>query len=201
VTDRSNECLVIKVGSPFDGESMDSGPADSDAILLLLWRSRGLSAATGDVCPDRRTGRGHLTPRATVRQECDEHINDRSSIRARPWLGRQFRGRRAAAPALWSPRGPTRMLDHFAAIDSSPMPRCISVFATTVRRANRPLPTATARKRSMMIRPRIRVRARSSGLGRGRALLSARPGPHFATMKSILIDRHGREYGTLGPSL
>jgi hypothetical protein len=52
VTDRSRECLVIKVGSPIDGESMDSGPPDSGAIrLLLLRRSHGLSAAAGDVCP------------------------------------------------------------------------------------------------------------------------------------------------------
>jgi hypothetical protein len=49
---------------------------------------------------DRRSGRGHFTPRGTVRQECDGHINDLSAIRARPRLRRPRRA--LAGPLLRS---------------------------------------------------------------------------------------------------
>jgi len=52
---------------------------------------------------DRRSGRGHFTPRGTVRQECDGHINDLSAIRARPRPGSS--GSTLPSPRGRSPRG------------------------------------------------------------------------------------------------
>lgn len=114
---------------------------------------------------DRRSGRGHFTPRGTVRQECDGHINDLSAIRARPRLrrprralagpllrSRTFECARSGAPSrlrlnhrsrgpakylFWRPRRGLRSPRARlpAARDPCQKPRWVSQFETAVARA------------------------------------------------------------------
>ena len=162
---------------------MDSGPADSGAIrLLLLWRSRGLSAAAGDVPPNRRTGHGHFTSRGTVRQECDGHINDMSAIRARRRPGRP-------TPFLWSPRG--RLPRGPRSLPNASLGGAISKLPSLAR-ANSS--NAAAGKHSTAIRPRIGLRRDSSGHAGERAVPSVLGRRHLAKTDARRGPAHCRPY-------